>query len=136
MLEQLTKRLAQYRPWRLRGEGPEAGVLVALTDQPEPEVVLTLRSQRLSTHGGEVAFPGGKRDPDDADLLATALREAHEEVGLEPGQVRVIGLPWPAAVQASAAGDPLGRHHPGRPGAATEPGGDRPDLPHSAGLFP
>lgn len=91
MLEQLTKRLAHYRPWRLRGEGPEAGVLVALTDQPEPEVVLTLRSQRLSTHGGEVAFPGGKRDPGDVDLRATALREAHEEVGLAPGQVRVIG---------------------------------------------
>jgi 8-oxo-dGTP pyrophosphatase MutT (NUDIX family) len=91
MLEQLTERLARHRPWRLRAPGAEAGVLVALTDRPDPEVILTVRSKTLSTHRGEVAFPGGKRDPDDADLLATALREAHEEVGLEPGQVRVIG---------------------------------------------
>jgi len=91
MLEQLTKRLARHRPWRLRRPGAEAGVLVALTDQPDPEVILTLRSKMLSTHRGEVAFPGGKRDPEDADLLATALREAQEEVGLDPAQVRLIG---------------------------------------------
>lgn len=91
MLEQLTKRLARHQPWRLRAPGAEASVLVALTDQPDPEVILTVRAKTLSTHRGEVAFPGGKRDPEDCDLLATALREAQEEVGLDPRQVRLIG---------------------------------------------
>ncbi len=91
MLEQLKTRLRHHRPWRLRTRGREAGVLVALTDCPDPEVVLTLRSRTLSTHQGEVAFPGGKRDPDDLDLLATALREAQEEVGLRDSEVDIIG---------------------------------------------
>jgi 8-oxo-dGTP pyrophosphatase MutT (NUDIX family) len=91
MLEQLTERLATHRPWRLRAPGSEAGVLVALTDKPDPEVILTLRSKTLSTHRGEVAFPGGKKDAEDTDLLVTALREAREEVGLDSSKVRVIG---------------------------------------------
>lgn len=91
MLEKLEKRLEQHRPWRLRTRGREAGVLVALTERADPEVVLTLRSRELSTHRGEVAFPGGKRDPEDRDLLATALREAEEEVDLHARDVRVIG---------------------------------------------
>ncbi|MEH6472332.1 MAG: CoA pyrophosphatase [Halopseudomonas sp.] len=71
---------------------PDAGVLVALTDDRiNPEVVLTRRASQLSSHPGEVAFPGGKRDPEDASVLATALRESHEEIGLPPEQVRVIG---------------------------------------------
>lgn len=91
MLEQLRARLRHNRPWRMRSRGPEAGVLVALTDSRDPEVVLTLRSRTLSTHQGEVAFPGGKRDPEDSDLLATALREAQEEVGLRQNAVEIIG---------------------------------------------
>jgi len=90
-LQQLRLRLQQYRPWRLRTRGREASVLLALTDELDPKVVLTLRSPNLSTHSGEMAFPGGKRDPEDRDLLATALREAEEEVALPPGQVEVIG---------------------------------------------
>jgi len=90
-LQQLRHRLQQHRPWRLRTRGREAGVLLALTNEPDPEVVLTLRSAYLSTHSGEMSFPGGKRDPGDRDLLATALREAEEEVALPPGQVEVIG---------------------------------------------
>lgn len=71
---------------------PEAGVLVAVTDHPDgPEVILTRRASRLSSHAGEVAFPGGKRDPGDMSILATALRESHEEIGLPPDAVRVIG---------------------------------------------
>lgn len=68
-----------------------AAVLVAITDQPEPEVILTLRSSELPTHKGEVAFPGGKTEESDIDLTATALREAHEEIGLSPESVVVIG---------------------------------------------
>lgn len=91
MLDQLRKRLQYHRPWRLRTRGREAGVLVALTDRPDPEVILTLRAATLSTHSGEVAFPGGKRDPEDRDLLDTALREAHEEIDLRPDDVNIIG---------------------------------------------
>lgn len=54
-------------------------------------VLLTERTAHLSTHSGQVAFPGGKSDPEDADAVATALREAHEEVGLEAHFVEVIG---------------------------------------------
>lgn len=90
-LQQLRLRLQQHRPWRLRTRGREAGVLLALSDESDPEVILTLRSSHLSTHSGEMAFPGGKRDPGDSDLLTTALREAEEEVALPPGQVEVIG---------------------------------------------
>jgi 8-oxo-dGTP pyrophosphatase MutT (NUDIX family) len=91
MLDQLRFRLQHHRPWRLRTRGREAGVLVALTECADPEVVLTLRSPYLSTHSGEISFPGGKRDPEDPDLLATAMREAEEEIALSPGQVDIIG---------------------------------------------
>lgn len=69
----------------------EAGVLVAITDEPEPQVILTQRSSDMPTHKGEVAFPGGKREDQDRDIIATAIREAHEEIGLEPNQVEIIG---------------------------------------------
>lgn len=91
MLDHLRYRLRHHSPWRLRTRGREAGVLVALTDAADPEVILTLRSPHLSTHSGEIAFPGGKRDPEDPDLLATAMREAEEEIALHPGQVDIIG---------------------------------------------
>lgn len=68
-----------------------AAVLIAITDQLEPEVILTLRSSEMPTHKGEVAFPGGKAEAADADFTATALREAHEEIGLSPDSVIVIG---------------------------------------------
>ena len=68
-----------------------ASVLVAITDEAEPHVILTLRSSDMPTHKGEVAFPGGKTEGRDADSIATALREAEEEVGLDPSQVRIIG---------------------------------------------
>ena len=51
-----------------------------LVDVPEPRVILTVRSNSMPTHAGEVAFPGGKRDPGDKNLLVTALRESQEEV--------------------------------------------------------
>ncbi|WP_136680418.1 CoA pyrophosphatase [Neptunomonas sp. XY-337] len=91
MLEQLRERLQQYSPYQFRSAQPQASVLIALTDAADPEVILTKRSSRLSTHRGEVAFPGGKQDPTDPDLLFTALREAEEEIGLSPNAVDVLG---------------------------------------------
>lgn len=71
---------------------PEAAILVPITDHATaPEVLLTQRAAHMNTHRGQVAFPGGKRDANDADLLATALREAQEEIGLLPEDVRVLG---------------------------------------------
>jgi len=68
-----------------------AAVLVAVLPGPMPAVVLTKRSSRLKHHPGQIAFPGGKCDPGDADATATALREAQEEVGLDPEIVSVQG---------------------------------------------
>ena len=65
--------------------------MMLITDLAEPEVILTLRHSKLSSHAGEVAFPGGRRDPEDSDILATALRETHEELGIEPSFVRPLG---------------------------------------------
>lgn len=92
MLSKIRQRMQQYQPRQFPFTGGEAGVLIALTDHPsDPEVILTKRAARLSTHSGEIAFPGGKHDVTDPDLLFTALREAHEEVGLPPEQVEVFG---------------------------------------------
>lgn len=69
-----------------------AAVLIAIERTASGgRVLLTKRSSKLKHHPGQIAFPGGKLDPDDADLKAAALREAWEEVGLPPQKVRIIG---------------------------------------------
>ncbi|UTA46319.1 CoA pyrophosphatase [Simiduia sp. 21SJ11W-1] len=69
----------------------QAAVLIALTREADPQVLLTLRSTHLKRHSGEVSFPGGWWEPGDETLADTALREAHEEVGLAPENVEVLG---------------------------------------------
>lgn len=93
MLDKLRMRVMDHKPRIIEAAGlPEAGVLIPITCvHNQPEIILTLRSKRLSTHSGEVAFPGGRRDPGDVDLRFTALRETHEEIGLRPELIDVIG---------------------------------------------
>jgi 8-oxo-dGTP pyrophosphatase MutT (NUDIX family) len=78
-----------------------AAVLIPLVMRSELTVLLTQRTEHLSSHSGQIAFPGGKVDANDADASATALREAYEEVGLESGFVEVLGQ-LPAYVTGSA----------------------------------
>jgi 8-oxo-dGTP pyrophosphatase MutT (NUDIX family) len=70
----------------------DAAVLIGLREQGgQTSVILTERTAHLSSHAGQVAFPGGKIDPEDVSPEAAALREAHEEIGLNPAQVEVLG---------------------------------------------
>tara|TARA_B100001146_G_scaffold224612_1_gene243190 strand:- start:2513 stop:3109 length:597 start_codon:yes stop_codon:yes gene_type:complete len=70
---------------------PQASVLLALTESKEPELIFTLRSKKVSSHGGEVSFPGGMKEDKDRSLEETALRESHEEIGLDPTKVTIYG---------------------------------------------
>ena len=82
--------------------GETAAVLVPLYQlDGETHVVFTRRREDLRRHPGEVSFPGGRREPDDADLVATALRETHEEIGLAPGAVRIAGALRPTPTIAT-----------------------------------
>ena len=68
-----------------------ASVLIALVPRRENTVLLTQRTEHLTDHPGQISFPGGRVEPTDADAAATALREAHEEIGLESSFVDVLG---------------------------------------------
>jgi 8-oxo-dGTP pyrophosphatase MutT (NUDIX family) len=68
-----------------------ASVLIPVVMRERPSVILTERTTHLSTHSGQVAFPGGRRDDTDTDEAHTALREAHEEIGLTSELVEVLG---------------------------------------------
>ena len=74
------------------GKSPAAVLVPLLEVDGEPHLLYTRRSSHLPRHRGEVAFPGGRHHPDeDADLEATALRETHEEIGVKPADVRLLG---------------------------------------------
>ena len=97
MLDQLTAGLAEALAGRSRAMLERPGKTVAAVLVPllavdgDIHLLFTRRSNALTHHQGQVAFPGGTRDPEDPDLLTTALREAHEEIGLEPKDVQIMG---------------------------------------------
>jgi len=68
-----------------------AAVLIGLRGEAAPRMVFTVRTDHLSSHAGQVAFPGGRTDPADGDALTTALRESEEEIGLDRGLVTPLG---------------------------------------------
>jgi len=69
----------------------QAAVMVLITDEPDPQLVFTLRAKHLTYHPGEVCFPGGMWELQDATLLASAMRETHEEIGVPPPILDVLG---------------------------------------------
>lgn len=76
----------------------QAAVLALITDHPTaPALVFTRRATHMRSHAGEVAFPGGKWEPQDRDLLATALRETHEEIDLPATGIQILGACSPGA---------------------------------------
>lgn len=78
--------------------GTDAAVLLALYGWPEePGLIFTERRADLRRHAGEISFPGGRQDPGDADLAATALREAEEEIALDPAAVTLVGAVTPVS---------------------------------------
>lgn len=96
----LRQRFAHPPPWvpELRSEPrfterepAQAAVLMPLVMRERPSLILTQRTDHLSTHSGQVALPGGRVDPEDSGVVHAALREAQEEIGLDPSLVEVIG---------------------------------------------
>lgn len=77
----------------LIGDAPRraAAVLLGWREGVQPRLVLTVRNDSLQAHAGQVAFPGGRTDPEDADAVATALRESEEEIGLDRQLVTPLG---------------------------------------------
>ena len=72
----------RYRP---------ASVLIPVIDRPDPTVLFTVRTPTMPSHAGQISFPGGGPKPGDGDAVGTALRETHEEVGIGPEHVEVLG---------------------------------------------
>ena len=93
--------LAEHDAMRIGVHGrTESAVLVPIYLDPvdaRPHAVFTKRRDDMRRHAGEISFPGGRRDDGDRDLIHTALREAHEEIGLDPSAVQVIGALQPTS---------------------------------------
>ncbi len=93
-LAELGARVAAHDPLTLPvGQSQPAAVLVPVRERSDGavEIVLIRRTEDQTLHSGQVAFPGGRLEPDDADATAAALREAEEELGIAPAAVRVLG---------------------------------------------
>lgn len=92
LLSEFQSKILNYKAQEINTSLPEAAVLLAVTDSANnPELVFTRRALHLSSHPGQVAFPGGKKDPEDQNLYQTALRESQEEIGLAERLVKPLG---------------------------------------------
>ena len=90
--QQLTSVLKAHPPQRVQvGGARHAAVLIPILATPEPTLIFTVRTETLPSHKGQISFPGGSIDPTDPSPRHGALREAHEEIGLDPKSVRVLG---------------------------------------------
>ena len=91
MIEKITEKIKGYSGRPPVEELRKAAVLIALTDSNEPELIYTLRSNKVGSHGGEVSFPGGMYEEVDKNLEHTALRESEEETGMDSSKVNILG---------------------------------------------
>ena len=69
-----------------------AAVLIGIVDQEAPSLLMTVRSQNLRQHAGQISFPGGGLEAADIDVTAAAIRETHEEIGIDPACIQPIGF--------------------------------------------
>ena len=90
-------------------------MLVAITDRDEPGILFTVRREDMRTHAGQVAFPGGRIDPQDEDAASAALREAWEELGLDPDKVTLCGTADRYRTVTGFSVTPGRRRDPARP---------------------
>ncbi len=67
-------------------------MLIGVVEKPEPTIILTRRPAHMKTHAGQIAFPGGKIEPSDKNAQAAALRETHEEIGVQASYIDVLGF--------------------------------------------
>ena len=92
MIDRIAAALARRNRFTTRRPRQAAILLPLLTSTPTPSLLLTRRAETLSSHKGQVAFPGGRTDDADNGPIDTALREAHEEVGLNRADIKVLGM--------------------------------------------
>ena len=91
MLDKITEKIKLYSGTPPVDELRQAAVLIAVTESENPELIYILRSNKVGSHGGEVSFPGGMFETEDKNLQDTALRESHEETGLDRSKVNILG---------------------------------------------
>ena len=94
MRDDLRRLLAAYEPTMQTPDPPlpPAGVLLILHERPSgPHIIFQKRTDSVRDHKGQISFPGGATDPGDESVLHTALRETHEEIGVEPEHIEVLG---------------------------------------------
>ena len=94
MKEQLRRALAAYQPGLVEdepGAWPAAVLFVLYEHEGRVHTLFQKRTDKVDAHKGQISLPGGGRDPEDADLVATALRETHEEIGVDPTHIEILG---------------------------------------------